>query len=254
MAPNWLANAGLEFRQRVLAEMRNLDDLPFHLSKPFTESADLKWDTASVLAWLRGLSQAELTVALYSILQHAAQSYEHILFFIQALTERENWLAQIDDLIGIGDIELPNWALQTGENVQERDGALSSHGASIAGEEIESKLAREFLARSDRYQSPLGNLAIARPRKLRKPKVSLLRESTSDVIGLDWSWIGDSIQSNPELGHFLIWSSDCLARFSSGAKRLIQLERSNPIQNGLQSNNITGVGLGQVRRSRKPSD
>src|SRR6266480_1553708 len=63
----------------------------------------------------------------------------------------------------------------------------------------------------------------------------------SDVIGLDWSWIGDSIQSNPELGHFLIWSSDCLARFSSGAKRLIQLERSNPIQNGLQSNNITGA-------------
>src|SRR6266480_7240117 len=66
-----------------------------------------------------------------------------------------------------------------------------------------------------------------------------INDADSDVIGLDWSWIGDSIQSNPELGHFLIWSSDCLARFSSGAKRLIQLERSNPIQNGLQSNNIT---------------
>jgi len=178
--------------------MRNLDDLPFHLSKPFTESADLKWDTASVLAWLRGLSQAELTVALYSILQHAAQSYEHILFFIQALTERENWLAQIDDLIGIGDIELPNWALQTGENVQERDGALSSHGASIAGEEIESKLAREFLARSDRYQSPLGNLAIARPRKLRKPKVSLLREST------DWQLPRDSFLGFVLADHYYV--------------------------------------------------
>ncbi len=69
---------------------------------------------------------------------------------------------------------------------------------------------------------------------------SISAEGTSDVIGLDWSWIRDSIQSNPELGRFLIWSSDCLSRFSSGAKRLIQLERSNPIQNGLQSNNITG--------------
>src|SRR6266513_714001 len=82
-------------------------------------------------------------------------------------------------------------------------------------------------------------------RKVKLLEDSLLYEPpSSDVIGLDWSWIGDSIQSNPELGHFLIWSSDCLARFSSGAKRLIQLERSNPIQNGLQSNNITGAALG----------
>ncbi|KAH8686642.1 hypothetical protein GQ44DRAFT_720305 [Phaeosphaeriaceae sp. PMI808] len=76
--------------------------------------------------------------------------------------------------------------------------------------------------------------------------LSTLARETSDVIGLDWSWIRASIQSSPESRKFQIQLqiyhirfSVYLIRFSFGSGEVLQSNPSKSNPKRLQSNNIT---------------